>query len=104
MRRLLACLLALCLLAGCASWEEELEEEQGWEGYQQLPEEEPPLPEEVEPDYPAAFSLAYHKDHSLDPISCGEGVQEVVASLLYEPLFRLDHQFQAVPLLCKSFV
>lgn len=103
MRRLAALLLAVCLLAGCASWEEEFEAEQGWDGYQQLPEEEPEEPVEAEPEYPAAFSLAYHKDQTLDPISCGEGVQEAVASLLYEPLFRLDSQFQAVPLLCESW-
>lgn len=105
MRRLLALLLAaLCLLAGCASWKaEDLEAEQGWDGLQQLPEEEPEEPEESGPEYPAAFSLAYRKGQTLDPVSCGEGVQEAVASLLYEPLFRLDSQFQAVPLLCESF-
>ena len=104
MRRLAALLLASCLLAGCAAWEaEELEVEQGWESYQQLPAEEPEEPAEAEPEYPAAFSLAYQKGQTLDPISCGEGVQEAIASLLYEPLFRLDSQFQAVPLLCESY-
>lgn len=104
MRRLAALLLASCLLAGCAAWEaEDLEVEQGWESYQQLPAEEPEEPTEVEPEYPAAFSLAYQKGQTLDPISCGEGVQEAIASLLYEPLFRLDSQFQAVPLLCESY-
>lgn len=99
MRRLLAVLAALCLLAGCASWEDDAEP--GWDGYQPLPAEEPDTP--AEPEYPAAFSLPYHKDQTLDPITCGEGVQAVVASLLYEPLFRLDGQFRAVPLLCESF-
>ena len=103
MRRLLALLAALCLLAGCASWEDDRNAEQGWDGYPQLPTEEPDGPEETGPEYPAAFSLAYHKDQSLDPITCGEGVQAVVASLLYEPLFRLDGQFQAVPLLCEGY-
>ncbi|MDE7261911.1 MAG: ABC transporter substrate-binding protein, partial [Oscillospiraceae bacterium] len=96
-------LAAMCLLVGCASWEDDLAVDRGWEDYQQMPEEEPEVTEETEPEYPAAFSLAYHKDQSLDPISCAEGVQEVVASLLYEPLFRLDGQFQAVPLLCESY-
>ena len=105
MRRLLALLLtaSICLLAGCASWEDDLAEDEGWDGYQQMTEAEPEVPEETPPEYPAAFSLAYHKDQSLDPISCSEGVQEAVASLLYEPLFRLDGQFQAVPLLCESY-
>ncbi len=81
MRRLLALLAVLCLLAGCASWEEDLEEEQGWDGYQQLPEEEPEEPVETEPEYPAAFSLAYQKDQTLDPVSCGEGVQGALIGL-----------------------
>lgn len=104
MRRPLAALLAaLCLLAGCAAWEEPLEPDQAWDGYQQPAEEEPELPQEPEPEYPAAFTLAYQKDQSLDPITCGEGVQQSVASLLYEPLFQLNGQFQAEPLLCESY-
>lgn len=102
MRRLALLLAAALLLSGCAALAEP-EPEAEWDGYQHIMAEEKPEPEETGPDYPAAFSLAYHKDQSLDPLTCGEGVQEVVASLLYEPLFRLDGQFQAVPLLCESF-
>ena len=102
MRRLLAALLAALLLSGCAAL---AEPEEVWEGYQPfLPEE--PEEEEVppeEPEYPAAFSLPYYRDQTLDPIACGEGVQETAASLLYEPLFRLDGQFQPLPLLCESW-
>ena len=91
MRRLLAALLAALLLSGCAAL---AEPEEVWEGYQPfLPEE--PEEEEVppeEPEYPAAFSLPYYRDQTLDPIACGEGVQETAASLLYEPLFRLDER------------
>lgn len=106
MKRVLALLLAaLCLLSGCSFWEEEeLDIDPGWEGYQQPVEEEPELPEEApEPEYPAAFSLPYQRDQTLDPVACGEGAQEIAASLLYEPLFRLDDRFQAVPLLCESY-
>jgi ABC-type transport system substrate-binding protein len=104
-RRLLAALLAALLLSGCAALAEPEAPEEVWEGYQPfLPEE--PEEEEVppeEPEYPAAFSLPYYRDQTLDPIACGEGVQETAASLLYEPLFRLDGQFQPQPLLCESW-
>lgn len=105
MKRLLALLLAaLLVVSGCAALAEPEEPEDDWEHYQQfLPEEPKEEPEESEPDYPAAFSLPYHRDHTLDPVTCGEGIQETVAALLYEPLVRLDGQFRPQPLLCESW-
>ena len=104
MRRVLALLLAAALaLGGCAALTEPEEPVEDWESYQPLlPEEQ--LPEEPEePDYPAAFSIPYYRDRTMDPVTCAEGVQETAASLLYEPLFRLDEAFQPVPLLCESW-
>lgn len=103
MRRLLPLLLALALLTACAAPEEpDLEPE--WESYQQgLLEAEQPEPEPEEPDLPAAFTLAWQQDQTLDPISCGEGIQEDVASLLFEPLFRLNGEFEPQPLLCQGY-
>ena len=104
MRRILPLLLAAALLlSGCAA---PYEEDPGvsWEEYQQsqtgqITEEAP----QEEPGYPAAFSMAYHKGHTLDPITCGEGIQQDVAALLYEPLVQLDQNFEPVPLLCESW-
>ena len=105
MRRLALLLAAVLLLGGCAALaepEEPVPEE--WEDYQQfLPEEPEEEPEEKGPEYPSAFTLPYHKDQTLDPVECGEGVQETVAALIYEPLFRLDEKFQPVPVLCESW-
>lgn len=102
MRRLFSALLALLLLTACSPVQRTEEDEVDWqELQQQAPQEEAPAPEE--PDYPAAFSLAYQKDRTLDPIACGEGVQQDVASLIYEPLFRLDASFEPQPVLCESW-
>jgi len=101
MRRLLVLLLALLLLAGCAPADvqpEDTEIQDLLQSQETAPQPEPPAPE-----YPAAFSMAYHKDHTLDPITCGEGIQQNVAALLYEPLFRLDESFAPVPLLCGDY-
>lgn len=98
MRRLIALLLPLLLLTGCVPERETDENGQSWEQYIQDQSQE-----DTAPDYPASFSLAYHKDHTLDPITCGEGIQQDVASLLYEPLFQLDETFSPVPLLCESY-
>lgn len=105
MRRLALLLAAVLLLSGCAALAEPEEDPDGeWENYQQfLPEEPREEPAEEEPDYPAFFSLPYHRDSTLDPVACGEGIQETVTALLYEPLFRLDGRFQPEPLLCESW-
>ena len=102
MRRPLAVLLAALLLAGCAALRDTGPEEMDWDTYQQEePEEEPE--EEPAPYRPAAFTMAYHKDHTLDPVTCGEGVQQDVAALLYEPLFRLSPSFEPEPVLCENW-
>lgn len=104
MRRLALLLAAVLLLSGCAALEvETLTPDEDWEGYPPVAAVEPPEEPDPEPEYPAAFSLAWHRDHTLDPVDCGEGVQAAVASLLYEPLFQLDGQFQPEPLLCESW-
>lgn len=107
MKRRLALLLAAALLmmSGCAALPEpddlhELEDER--ENYQPIPQPESEAPEEEAPVYPEAFALPYHPNQTLDPVSCGEGVQETVASLLYEPLFTLDGTFQPQAVLCES--
>ena len=105
MRRLRSAVLLALLLAltGCAALSEpEPEPEEDWESYGLLEAEEEEEPEPAEPELPDAFSLAYHKGQTLDPVACGEGIQEDVASLLYEPLFRLDGAFHPVPVLCES--
>ena len=93
-------MLLLCLmLTGCVGEEPGEIPDTGWDEYQQQIE----LPgEEQKTAYPEAFTLAYHKDHTLDPITCGEGIQQDVASLLYEPLFCLDERFESTPLLCEG--
>ena len=102
MRRILALALLLALLAGCA--QAPLPEDQEPDWTPPPPEEPEEIPEEEEkPDWPEVFALAYHRGQTLDPILCGDGVQEDVASLLYEPLFRLDGQFNPVPVLCESY-
>lgn len=105
MKLFAALLLAAALaLGGCAALAEPDVIEEDWENYQQPVQQAEPEPSEPEsPDYPAAFSLPYHRNHTLDPVTCGEGVQEAVASLLYEPLFALDGQFQPEPVLCESY-
>ncbi len=86
-----------CLLTGC--WQEELPEEP--EDVLPLFEEEPA--EESKTILPERFALPYMPGRSLDPVDCADGMQQVVASLLYEGLFRLDGTFEPQPCLCISY-
>lgn len=100
-KRLLKCLctflLVPALLTGC--WQEE-----------PVPENDAPLQsgEEQEPTesriiLPELFALPYAPDRSLDPITCPDGMQQVVASLICEGLFRLGPDFEPEPWLCASY-
>jgi len=98
-KRGIGLLLALTLLlSGCGAPEEELSEMLPWYGEEQGEEPEPP-----EEDRLTAFCLAYHRGQTLDPVTCGEGVQRQVADLLYEPLFALDRNFAPEEVLCDSY-
>lgn len=91
---LTALILALSLLVGCAQIDEAEEP--------LFPTEEDAAPEIVS-TLPAAFSLPYLEGQPLNPLTCPDGMQQVVSSLLYEGLFRLDAQFEPQPLLCAAY-
>lgn len=69
---------------------------------QEIPEtpdilQEAPLPVDI------PFQLPVYPDFSLHPAYCENRSNLVVGSLLYEPLFALDAQFQTHPVLCESY-
>lgn len=96
--KIMAVALAMaCLLTGC--WQEESPED---------PEEMlPPFEEEPEKEektvLPERFALPYMPGRSLDPADCADGMQQVVSSLLFEGLFRLDGSFEPQLCLCVSY-
>jgi peptide/nickel transport system substrate-binding protein len=93
---LCAFLVPVLLLSGC--WQEAPPEELALQ-----PEEEE---EEVQPTgtvLPEVFSLPYAPGLTLDPVTCPDGMQQVVSSLLCEGLFRLGPDLAPVPWLCESY-
>lgn len=98
-KRVAACLLSALLLAGCSGQSQMPEENEADSlispGEETLPEKKSFLPER--------FALPYDPDLTLDPITCHDGAQQVVSSLLYEGLFRLNAAFEPVPWLCSSY-
>ncbi len=93
LRRAAALVLLLSLLL-CGCWAEE-EAEDFWEP-------EPPPAEEPAPLKITAFALPYLSGQTLDPITCADGVQHTLGTLLYEGLFSLDERFEPQPCLCAD--
>lgn len=87
--------LTLLLLTGCASEDLPEEEDTAILPAQSVVEEVSHLPEQ--------FSLPYDPSLTLDPVTCAEGMQQTVGSLLYEGLFRLDEAFLPQPWLCENY-
>lgn len=101
-KRLLKCLCAFllvpALLTGC------------WQEARPVPEDDGPLQPGGEQEatesrviLPERFALPYAPDRTLDPITCFDGMQQVVASLVCEGLFRLGPDFEPEPWLCTSY-
>ncbi len=98
----LSCVLSVSLLLSACAPDELEREESGL-----IPLEEQtqttPEPEPSQANLPWRFSLPYEVDKSMDPYTCPDGVQQVVASLMYEGLFRLDEQLEPENCLCERY-
>jgi peptide/nickel transport system substrate-binding protein len=101
LKTMLCLLLLSCLLTGCMQ-EEEIPGNEETDLIQAEPEEETetsPLTNIL----PETFSLPYAPGKTLNPITCQDGIQQVVASLLCEPLFRMTPELEAEPWLCADY-
>lgn len=88
-------LLLPLVLSGCA---DDLPEGTGMEGITSAVSSE----EEPEGALPSSFSLPWDADAPLDPVTCPDGIQQTVGSLLYEGLFELDTALEPQYRLCTS--
>ena len=100
-RRIAALLLAalsLLSLSGCANWDE------GTYTDNPLGELSQYYQTDTVEETPAltAFALPYLSGETLDPITCGDGIQLTLTTLLYEPLYRLSPQFEPERVLAQS--
>ena len=99
-RRLAALLCALALslsLAGC--WSSDVSDE-GNDFWEEPPEQEA----DNSPLTPiTSFALPYLQGVTLDPLTCPDGIQQVLGALLYEGLFALDESFAPQNVLCSRY-
>ena len=63
--------------------------------------EEPPVQESN--TGPQELTMAYYADRSMNPIQSTDYTNRALFSLIYQGLFAADSNYNAVPILCKSF-
>lgn len=91
-------LLIFSLLTGCAQTESPADE-----ALTPIPPQEQQQESTLHSILPSVFSLPYAPDQTLDPITCPDGMQQTVSSLLYEGLFRLNESMEPEAWLCESY-
>lgn len=99
LKTLAAFLLPTLLLSGCLQGGETMPPEAS----QLIESEEAVQSTGARPILPELFSLPYAPDLTLDPVTCVDGMQQVVASLLCEGLFRLGPDLEPIPCLCSGY-
>ena len=104
MKRILALILCAALLcgsfAGCAAEDkpyvptgDALEAENA-----DLDATEPRINEEIQ-----KFSMAFYPDRSQNPFDCSDYTNRALFSLIYQGLFSVSRDYQAVPILCQYY-
>ena len=60
----------------------------------------------TEPDEnaePQKLTMAYYADRSLNPFTCTDFTNRTLFSLIYQGLFSVSRDYQAVPILCDRY-
>lgn len=96
---ILLCLLPALLLSGC--WQAEPTPTETSELLQSDESEQTSTGDRV--ILPELFALPYGPDLTLDPVTCADGMQRVVSSLICEALFRLGPDLEPIPGLCSGY-
>lgn len=99
MKRILAVLLCAAILAGC-SWEEPEYNPTG-DALNQGGDASDFT--QGDPEQVRVLSLAYYPDLGLNPYKCTDYTNRVLFSLLYQGLFSVSSEYEAVPILCQTY-
>ena len=104
MKRLLILLLSLCLtlsaFSGCAAEDNPYTPTGDALVYDDTDLSQLNRDEEAEPQ---EFSLAYYADRSLNPLLSTDYTNRTLFSLVYQGLFSVNSDYQAVPILCDRY-
>lgn len=98
MKRLLAILLCVLMLAGCVDRGDPYVPT-GDGLHQDVPTE----PKETQPEQEKEITLAYYPDRTMNPYTCTNFTNRALFSLMYQGLFAVGADYTPEPILCKSF-
>ena len=100
MKRIIAALLALCLLlsfCGCVAEDREYVPHGG--GLAEDQDDEIISEDEAIQD----LTLTYYPNRSMNPYQCSDFTNRALFSLMYQGLFAVDREYQVVPILCSRY-
>ena len=101
MKKMISLLLCLCLaaslLAGCGNDDEAYVPT----GSALVMEDEEVV--EVDNSPPQELTMAYYPDKSMNPLNATDFTNRTLFSLMYQGLFSVSDNYEAVPILCSSF-
>lgn len=103
MKKLIALLLCILLLAGCTAQMPVNTATEASEATEPAETETAPEAEETAETSSGAFGLAYLPEYGLNPYNCMCLTNRPILSLLYEGLFVLNNHFEPEPVLCDRF-
>lgn len=103
MKRFFALIVCLALLCGCGTvrLDDPLQQIPPQPDLQ--PEQPAPVPEEVVPEKADILTLAYEPTDSFNPYLATSSVNCFLSNLLYEGLFAMDPNGEAIPRLCTHY-
>ena len=96
MKRLLALLIAVLLLAGCSDQGAYVPTGGGFQSNSSTPSQ----PQSAEA---GGVALSYNKDGSLNPYKATDLNNRALLSLVYQGLFSIDDNYKPTPILCSSY-
>ena len=96
MKRLLAVLLVMCLLTGCATQGEYVPTGGGFS-------DEDNAPTVSQSQKEQEICLAYNQEEGFQPYITTDTMNRSLMSLLYQGLFSVNSEYEATPILCKNY-
>ena len=107
MKRMIAILLCLALMMVCFTGCEAADDPQAYVPTgdaleKELVEEDVASEEEEEPQT-QSLSLAYYSDRSMNPLETTDFTNRALMPLIYQGLFAVNADYEAIPILCKTY-
>ena len=107
MKRMIAILLYLALMVACFAGCKATDDPQAYvptgDALEKELVEEDVVSEEDEEPQTQSLSLAYYSDRSMNPLETTDFTNRALMPLIYQGLFAVNADYEAIPILCKTY-